>query len=232
MPDVSFLLLGDSHAAAIGKAARAMELRFVGGPIGAGRDYFAPFFVPREEIGSDQMTLQFTSADAVKTWAQFQTELAVCNVSASSVPLLCTFGTSFHFPATSENWWLYREQIARATSAFFESKLFTQLAQNMLAPALEFYRLLKHASLTVHVALPPQRVPNMAQDQVFLALQQQFVAALKAIDVPVIDVRNQVCDERGMQLPAFSEANDPIHGNLAFGKKIVESYLILTQQTA
>jgi hypothetical protein len=227
MPSVSFLLLGDSHAAAVGKAAQAMGLRFVGGPIGAGRDYFAPFFVPREETGSDQMVLRFIRADAAKIWAQFQTELAVSNSSVSSVPLLCTFGTSFHFPATSENWWLYQEQITQAPIAFFESKLFTQLAQNMLAPALDFYRLLKDASLSVHVALPPQRVPNMAQDQVYFALQQKFIEALTELKVPVIDVRSQVCDARGLQRAEFGEANDPIHGNLAFGKKIVESYLNL-----
>jgi hypothetical protein len=227
MPNVNFLLLGDSHAAAIGKAAQTMGLRFVGGPIGAGRDYFAPFFVPREEIGGDQMALQFIRADAVKTWAQFQTELAVSNCAVASVPLLCTFGTSFHFPATRENWWLYREQIAQVPATFFASKLFTRLAQNMLAPALDCYRLLKDASLSVHVALPPQRVPNMAQDQVYFALQQKFIEALTELKVPVIDLRSQVCDQRGLQRAEFGEANDPIHGNLAFGKKIVENYLNL-----
>ena len=43
-PPARFLLLGDSHAGCVGRAAQTAELPFVGGPLGSGRDFLAPFF--------------------------------------------------------------------------------------------------------------------------------------------------------------------------------------------
>lgn len=55
-----FLLLGDSHAGAVGRAARAAGLPFAGGPTGSGRDFLGPFFDPR---GADDITFRDAEAE-------------------------------------------------------------------------------------------------------------------------------------------------------------------------
>jgi len=214
-----FLLLGDSHAGPIGRAAKAAGMPFVGGPIGSGRDFNADFFDVRDD------GLVFRDARVDRLYRGFLGELAVGDIGQLAIPLVCTFGLSAHFFATTENWHLYRCPDGGFPPGFLSSRLFDDIVCAMARDALAFYRHTLGLGLRVLAVMPPQRVPGMADPMVFMAAQETIRRALVALGVEIVDLRARVTDGTGRQRAAFCEADDPIHGNLAFGRLIVADLL-------
>jgi hypothetical protein len=214
-----FLLLGDSHAAPIGRAAKAAGIAFSGGPIGSGRDFNAGFL----ELRADDVAFRDTEAQAY--YQGFLDELGVAALGQLDVPVISTFGFNVHTFATTENWQLYRSADGDFPPGFLTSRLFDGIVRVMARDALAFYRHAGELGLRVLAVLPPQRVPAMADPQVFLAAQDTMVRALTALGVELVDLRARVTDASGFQRPELCEANDPIHGNLAFGRLILTELL-------
>jgi hypothetical protein len=214
-----FLLLGDSHAAVIGQAATTAGIGFQGGPIGSARDFTAGFF----EVGPDDIV--FHDAEANRRYRGFLTNLGVAGLHRLAVPLVCTFGFSAHVYATTENWSFYRTRAGDIVPGFLASALFTDVVRAMARGALRFYAHARGAGLRVLAVMPPQRVPGMSDPAVFDAAQDVVRNAVHALGVEVVDLRALVTDASGRQRPEFSPANDPIHGNLAFGRLILADLL-------
>ncbi|MDK2126030.1 hypothetical protein [Parachitinimonas caeni] len=210
-----FLLLGDSHAGPIGLAAQDEGVAFSGGPLGAGREFTAHFFEP----GDGDMVLRKPDAD--QRYRQFLSELAITRLADLPVPLVSTFGLSLHFYATRDNWPAYRLPDQQFAPGFLQSRLFDTIIAQMARDALAFYRLARTMGLRVLAVLPPQRVPALSDAEVFMAAQHCLHSKLTALGVEIIDVRKRVCDSQGLQRPEYCEADDPIHGNLAFGRQIL-----------
>ncbi|MFD9905302.1 hypothetical protein [Streptomyces sp. NPDC059063] len=219
-PDAArFLLLGDSHAGVVGRAAKAAGIPFRGGPIGAGRDFMAGFFDLR---GQDVV---FRKPEADELYRGFLGELGVDGLDGLTAPLVCTFGFSAHFVATTANWDIYRVRGGAFAPGFLESPLFDGLVRATVRDALAFYGHARALGLRVVSAMPPQRVPGMSDPSVFRAAQDVMRRALLELGVEVVDLRARVTDEQGVQRPEFSEATDAIHGNLAFGRLILADLL-------
>lgn len=214
-----FLLLGDSHAGPIGRAAKAAGLPFVGGPIGSGRDFNADFF----DVRDDGLVFRDTEVDGL--YRGFLTELAVADIGKLAIPLVSTFGLSAHFFATTENWQIYREADGGFLPGFLSSQLFDDIVCAMARDALVFYRHTIDLGLRVVAVLPPQRVPGMSDPAVFMAAQETIRRALVALGVEIVDLRARTTDGAGRQRAALCEPDDPIHGNLAFGRLIVADLL-------
>jgi hypothetical protein len=214
-----FLLLGDSHAGPIGQAARAAGLPFQGGPIGAARDFNAEFFDLR---GDDPM---FRDSEADGLYRGFLSELGITGLGRLTVPLVATFGLSAHFFATSENWQLYRGRDGQFRPGFVTSALCERIVLAMARDALAFYRHARGLGLRVLAVLPPQRVPGMSDPVIFRTAQNAMRRALAELDIELVDLRDRVTDRAGDQLPQFCQPDDPIHGNLAFGRLIVADLL-------
>jgi hypothetical protein len=214
-----FLLLGDSHAGPIGRAATAAGVPFVGGPLGSGRDFNARF------VGLRDDDVVFRDAAVQERHRAFLAELAVAGIGQLAVPLVCTFGLSVHFFATAENWRIYRAADDGFPPGFLASSLFDAVVQAMARDALAFYRHVRGLGLRVLAVLPPQRVPGMADPLVFMAAQETMRTALAALGVEIVDLRSRVTGGAGGQRAAFCEPDDPIHGNLAFGRLIVTELL-------
>ena len=214
-----FLLLGDSHAGPIGRAARAAGIAFAGGPIGSGRDFNAGFL---DLSGAD---LVFRKPEAQRYYRSFLDELGVAAVSELGVPLVSTFGFNVHTFATTENWQFYRLPGGAFAPGFLTSRLFDEIVRVMARDALAFYRHARDLGLRVLAVLPPQRVPAMSNPQVFLAAQDTMVRSLGPLGVEIVDLRRRVTDASGFQRPEFCEPDDPIHGNLAFGRLVLADLL-------
>lgn len=214
-----FLLLGDSHAGVIGRAARAAGIPFVGGPIGAARDFNAEFF----DLHGDEPA--FRDPEPEQHYRQFLAELGVAGLAQLPVPLVLTFGLSAHFFATTENWQLYRLPDGGFAPGFVSGRLFDRIVRAMARDALAFYRHARGLGLRVLAVLPPQRVPGMSDPEIFLAAQQAMQRALTELDVEIVDLRSRATDATGCQRPELCEADDPIHGNLAFGRLILSDLL-------
>ncbi|MFE2416440.1 hypothetical protein [Streptomyces hokutonensis] len=214
-----FLLLGDSHAGCIGRAAQAADLSFAGGPVGSGRDFLGPFF------DTDDTGLTFRQAETQRLYREFLDTLDVPALAELRVPLVCTFGLSAHTVATRQNWDLYRDRHGTVPAAFLRSGLFADLIRATARGALAFYDHVAALGLRVLAPLPPQRVPGMSDPDVFFAAQDILVAELATRGAELVDLRTRVTDRSGLQRPAFSQPDDTIHGNLAYGRLVVSELL-------
>ncbi|MFJ8331587.1 hypothetical protein [Streptomyces sp. NPDC094437] len=220
-----FLLLGDSHAGCVGRAARAADLPFVGGPIGSGRDFLTPFFDVDGGDGTDGTDVGFRDPEAGRLYRGFLDTLEVAGLAGLPVPLVCTFGLSAHTVATRQNWDLHRDRHGTLPDTFLHSALFAALVRATVRGALAFYDHTAALGLRVLAPLPPQRVPGMSDPRVFHAAQDVIAAELTARGVELIDLRARVTDAAGHQRPAFCQVDDTIHGNLAFGRLVVAELL-------
>ncbi|MET1077647.1 MAG: hypothetical protein ABWY06_06470 [Pseudomonas sp.] len=216
-PSPRFLLLGDSHAGPIGAAARTQGLPFSGGPLGAGRDFSGPFF----DLTEGGLVLRDGEMNGLLSG--FLHELGVNRLAQLQIPLVSTLGLSLHFYATTENWECYRVRGGQFDPDFLGSRLFDGLIAAMAQEALAFYERLLALGLRVWVVLPPQRVPSLSDAQVFMAAQECLLRRLTALGVEVIDIRAATTDAAGLQRPEFCEADDPLHGNLAFGQLLLQA---------
>lgn len=214
-----FLLLGDSHAGCVGRAARFAELPFVGGPLGSGRDFLGPFF------DTDGADLTFRQTETERLYREFLDTLDVRALAGLPVPLVCTFGLSAHTVATRQNWDLYRDRHDTVPDTFLRSRLFADLVRATVRGALAFYDHAVALGLRVLAPLPPQRVPGMSDPGVFFAAQNVVADELTARGVELVDLRARVTVASGVQRPAFCQADDTIHGNLAFGRLVVSELL-------
>lgn len=214
-----FLLLGDSHARVIGRAATAAGIPFHGGPLGAGREFTAEFFEPRE---SDVV---FGRPETQEHYRRFLDELGVAALGEVPVPLVATFGFSAHFIATRENWLIYRQNDGSFPDGFLRGELFDAIVRAMVRGALAFYRHARELGLRVLAVMPPQRVPGQSDPEVFMAAQESVARAVAEPGVELVDLRPWLADASGFQRPEFCETDDEIHGNLASGRLILHELL-------
>jgi hypothetical protein len=210
-----FLLLGDSHAGPVGRAAQAANIPFQGGPIGAGREFTDDFFEPRDH------DVVFRKPEADKYYRGFLAGLDVDGLGRLPVPLVSTFGLCAHYVATAENWEIYRVRGGGFAPGFLAGPLFDGIVRAMVRDALAFYRHTLGLGLRVLAVMPPQRVPEHSDPAVFMAAQNTIRSALHALGVEIVDLRARSTGADGFQRPELCEADDSIHGNLAFGRLIL-----------
>lgn len=170
-PAPRFLLLGDSHAGCIGRAARDAGLPFVGGPVGSGRDFLGPF------SDVDGGSVAFRDVHAQRLFEEFLGALETTGPHRLKVPLVCTFGLSAHTTATRQNWDIHRDRNGTVPGGFLRSGLFAGLVLAGVRGALAFYDHTAALGLRVLAPLPPQRVPGMSDPDVFFAAQEVIGAA-------------------------------------------------------
>lgn len=212
------LILGDCHAVAIGRAANAAGFSFGGGPLGVGRDFSLGFFDVRDG------DLVFRRAEAETLYRRFLDEFGVPSLRKLTVPVVSTFGFTLHRFARAENWRIYR-QGTDYPPGFLNSLLFEEIVLAMARHALDFYRHVLDAGLRTLAVMSPQRVPESSDPVVFMAAQEVVRREVEALGVEVVDLRFRVTDGTGMQRPEFCLEDDPIHGNLAFGRLVVADLL-------
>ncbi|MBF6061244.1 hypothetical protein IU500_15905 [Nocardia terpenica] len=214
-----FLLLGDSHAGPIGKAAQAARIPFRGGPIGAAREFTDDFFTARAD------DVVFSDAETEQYYRKFLDELGISTIAELTVPLVVTFGFAAHFVATRENWEPYRVRGNGFEDGFLDSSLFEAIVTTVVRDALAFYGHVRGLGLRVLAVLPPQRVPGQSDPEVFLAAQDCVRRALLGLDIEIVDLRERITDASGFQRPDLREVDDEIHGNLAWGRIVLADLL-------
>lgn len=214
-----FLLLGDSHAAAIGNAAQAARVPFEGGPLGAGRDFTASFF---SAAGADVV---FADPEAERLYRGFLAGSGAATLGELTVPLVATFGFAVHFVATAHNWRPHRRADGSFPPGYLSSDVFAAVVRAFVADALAFYRLAAGLGVRVLAVLPPQRVPGQSDRAVFLAAQERVREAVAGAGAEVVDVRARTTGPDGLQLPRFCKPNDEIHGNPAYGRIVLSDLL-------
>lgn len=218
-----FLLLGDSHAGPLGRAAQKAGIPFQGGPLGAGREFTDSFFTTRHTPGGTDIV--FHSAEAEDHYRRFLTALGVDTLAALGIPLVTTFGLCAHFVALRENWDLYRDRTGTVPPAFLTGPLCGAIVRAVVRDALAFLAHAVGLGLRVLAVMPPQRVPGQSDPAVFMAAQEHIRLAVTALGVKVVDLRHRTTGPDGLQRPELCEADDEIHGNLAFGRIVLAELL-------
>ncbi|TDQ66273.1 hypothetical protein ATL17_0264 [Maritalea mobilis] len=211
-----FALIGDSHAGTIGRAARERGIEFGGGPIASGKEFYSEFF----EV--EQGKLSFVVEDTIRVYGELCQLWGVDCIEDVEIPIVSTIGSGFHFPAARAVWANFRDENLGFPQDFIAGPMCQSIFQRMQAPMLAFHQHLVEQGKTVFFALPPQRIPDSAWGELFRALQNRAVSELTKIGCSVIDVRNDTSDKEGNLLAEYCQDNDPIHGNTALGKKMLE----------
>jgi hypothetical protein len=214
-----FLLLGDSHAGPVGRAAAAASVPFAGGPILRGGESTDEFV--RLRAGD----VTFRAAEADRRYRGFLAELGTGGLGGLPVPLVSTFGVAAHSLAATEHWRLYWIRGTRFAPGFLAGGLFAEIVRAMAREALEFYRHVRELGVRVLAVLPPQRVPDTVDAGVFVAAQRVLRDALTALGVEIVDPRPRATGPDGWQRPEFCQDGDPVHGNLEFGRLILADLL-------
>ncbi|MFI1795293.1 MULTISPECIES: hypothetical protein [Streptomyces] len=218
-----FLLLGDSHAGPIGRAAQGAGIPFQGGPIGAGREFTDSFFTTRDSPGGTDVV--FRSDEAEKHYRRFLEELGIDALARLRIPLVATFGFCAHFVALRENWDLYRDRSGTVPSGVLSSSLFDAIVRACVRDALAFYETTLDLGLRILAVMPPQRVPGQSDPAVFMAAQESIRLAVEQLGAEVVDLRHRTTGPDGLQRPELCEADDEIHGNLSFGRIVLAELL-------
>lgn len=217
MEKADFALIGDSHAGAIGKAARAAGLAFAGGPLASAREFYTPFW-----RGVDT-GLAFTNPETEEMHGELCRLLGVANMADIRVPVVSTIGSGFHVPATRALWTTFEVGPDIYDADFLDNDLFAGICARMLAPMLDFHRALLDRGIAVQFALPPQRLPDTASEPILQVMQAQAIAALARAGCSIVDVRDACAGPDGWLAPEFCQEGDPLHANTAYGQAVLRA---------
>jgi len=217
MAKIDFALIGDSHAGTIGRAARERDLKFGGGPMASGKEFYSNFF------RIDDGKIQFTVSDTRELYAELCELWSNKRLEELDVPIISTIGSGFHFPAAREIWASFQNEQGEFEAGFTKSELFDDIITRMLEPMVLFHQQLIKSEKHLLFVLPPQRFPGSAIPEVFQIVQEHAQNKLANMGCAIIDLRKNTCDELGRQLPEYSQDNDPIHGNIALGQEILKA---------
>ncbi|MET8524739.1 hypothetical protein [Micromonospora sp. NPDC005172] len=216
-----FLLLGDCHAGALGRAAKAVNFPFCGGPVAAALELHGVFF---DSYDDDVI---FRGSDTEAYYRGFLADLGLTSLSQLAVPLVSTFGFSAHLPAHNENWHIYRNRSGDFPPGFLTSSLFEEIILAMTRGALDFYRFASDHDLRVLALLAPQRVPAGSDPAVFMAAQDVIRLAVQRLGAEIVDIRARTTDATGLQRAEFCDPGNQCHGNLAFGRLLLNELVNL-----
>lgn len=214
-----FFIFGDSHAGTLMRAAKAMGIDFAGGSILAGM-YLNDYFCTVED-GQFKM---LTETGETRLALRLRRDGLSDNLLDADLPILSTVGfNTNNFAAIFQ-----REGLAILGSEgehFITQACFEAVVLSARRGALDFYRRLKQAGKTVFATRSPQR---FTEDQIVVAgaFEEVIARALAKIGVPIVDVRAQTTDNRGLLLSQFAntEGRDRVHGNDAYGRIVIERF--------
>jgi hypothetical protein len=210
-----FLLLGDSHTAAIREAAQALGVGFAGGPIAIGRDLNLDFF----DIENDD--LRFRDAETDAHYRLALRDIGIESIAALEVPLVSTIGLNIAWVMRPGRWDAYCTGEAAPPKLFLSQAVFEAAVTASIAGSLAFYAYAVARGLRVFAVLPPQ-LPVKSDKAMFLAGQAVVARRLAECGVELIDLRKQVTDAAGLQRPEFCAENSVGHANAAFGHLVID----------
>ncbi|MFI9530618.1 hypothetical protein [Micromonospora rosaria] len=214
-----FLLLGDSHAGPIGRAAQAAGIGLAGGPLDISRRYPESFY----DLGDGDVVFRKPATE--QHYREFLAVLGVARMADLRVPVVSTLGFGVHVVAAVENWRIYRDDTGGFPPGFIGGGLFDEIITTYYGQTLDLYRHIRGMGVRVLGVMPPQRVPPEADPEVFFAAQQCIRRELLRLGVEVPDLRSRVTDETGFQRPELCDPDDFVHGNLAFGRLVLADLL-------
>lgn len=214
-----FFLIGDSHSGTIMRAANAMGADYCGGSIMAGK-YMNDHFCKVED-GVFSIFVEMGQARLDKRLSDAELPPNLLDVE---LPILSTIGFNTKLFVSL----FTREGLAIAGSAgerFLTAQCFRALVLGARRGSLEFYRLLRGAGKSVHVALSPQRFTK-EEAVVARAFDRIMIAEVAAMGVGVIDTRAATTDADGVLRPKFAslDPDDRVHGNNRFGKLVIDTF--------
>lgn len=221
-------IFGDSHAKPIKRAAETAGIRVFGGRFDAGR-YLNVRFHAVQPHSSGRPDIVFAREAVEDTYRRFLAEAGAACLSDLRMPILCLFGMNFHYLSRGAFWSPYALD-PEADGQFLSRAVFAETVRAMIPGALQFNRDLVAMGHEVYTALPPRRTPNLTTasvPRVFLALETLIAEAVGETGVRVIDHRPWSLGADGRLKPEFlpSDPADDVHGNDAFGARLLDHWM-------
>jgi hypothetical protein len=213
----SLAMVGDSHSAIYMKALRRLKdgPAIVGGPLGAARTYFRPFFDFDGDFAFRDPGIQENYA----VWKQVTKSNGLLDFKGSLICSIGLSGASFW----SNKFWGEASALPVRGRRFISSGAVDFFVASLQENALKFYQvLIGQGLLLAAVAGPaPQRRSRGARQhspEELLRLDRLFQKPVRdllaAANIPVIEL--DMADKDGFLKPEF-EGEDPHHCGMACG---------------
>lgn len=202
-------LVGDSHAAVLGRAARRAGYQVSGGPLAGGRCFEDPFFT----IEGDRLVIsaRFNAAHI----ARFDDLLCFDG------PILSTLGFNAHrFGALMGEH--MRQVGCQDWRELLSERAFAASVLDLQAHVLALYRALVERNRQVWAVHSPQRPYGTTMD-LHRAAEEVMIDAVASIGVGLIDVRHEVMSD-GHLRAEYAAPDDPVHGSDAFGDLVIARF--------
>lgn len=210
MTRTGFFLVGDSHAVAIGAAARAQGRSFKGGPLGQGRLLETSFYTVEDRNF-------FLGPQFPEDWRH-----SFKGLLTYPGPILSTVGfnsTRFardmgkHLTKNGKKEW----------SALMTRQVFDQCVLDTRTYAVEFYRLLKHHGRQVYFVSSPQRAPVGVRNILF-DCESILIPNIEATGARHVDVRKKLGAQGNDIDLKFRRLGDVSHANEAYGAVVLAEF--------
>lgn len=202
-------LIGDCHAAALFRVARARRIGVVGGPIGNGaaleQEFFSVVdgaFVPHDRSRPVDLS-----------------ELFRCGL-----PVLSTVGSNAQRPAILLHGNYYNRP-HRDHNALSDG-LLRQLIEDLRPGPLHFYRTAAALGCEVHVVHSPQRFDESWR-LLAVRLERIFLEMVVETGARLVDVRTETTDAEGRLRPEFftDREGDLTHANDRWAAVVLDRFL-------
>lgn len=204
-----FFLIGDSHAVAIGSAARQQGRDFVGGPLGIGKDLERPFY----RVEGDRFRL--SGAHMAPLSPDFEGLLQYDGAVLSTVGFnSLRFAREMHEYLSGLG--------SREWSKVMTGHVFRQCVLDARQNALEFYRLMNANGRRVFFVPSPQRARSRFR-QLLLDFEAVMIAEVVATGAIFIDTRDLLYDGDGIN-PIYAMEGDDSHGSVEYGRLVLECF--------
>lgn len=206
-----FFLLGDSHAVAIGQAARAEGRVLSGGPIGIGQMLEGDFY----NVENGRFHLAAAPSAVVRD--------SYAGLLEFPGPILCTLGFNSRRFAVVMHEFLAAQGAAHWTEVL-SRQAFVQCVRDARSGALGLYRLLAAHERDVYFVPSPQRVPPGLR-QCLLDFEAVLIRDVAATGARLVDVRDRLGLEAADDiLPRYRNPNDNSHGSPAYGQLVLTEF--------
>lgn len=214
-------VLGDSHALALCQAAREKNLPLYGGMLEGGRNLNLNFY------NFNEGDFSFKNPKADQCYRVFLKMAGASHIKDIRMPIICLFGMNIHYLSRSEVWSPFSINAERSEGQFLTTSVTTDIACDMIADALGFYRHLVEMGHTVYSSLPPRRTPTVdtkSIPNIFIALEDILLREIEKIGVRVIDHRGWSLDSMGNLRDKYKhpDPHDDVHANAEFGFMLLQ----------
>ena len=215
------VLLGDSHAIAIGNGIRRQcnDLALYGNQLPMGRGWIQNFHTGGHP-------LQFSVPEAQKKLESFVKPAGFSAENILDINLPMIFSLTAIESLRYHPGWNDHSPFDLPRRQFISHQAFEEMVCDHYKHVLHFFRLLAEAGKTVvNVLSPGPRANDSRRGELQMLISEVLKREHATLGIPLVDVASATCDQNGVLLERYWVANekDIIHANHLWGDEVAKA---------